>query len=85
MVIFFLDQPMHGSIVESNSLADYYYSRITFRTKHVACVSFVTRTWLFYYAESARGSSLESEVRRACLRKTDCRVIVQRFLSEFNA
>jgi len=62
-----------------------YYSRITLRTKHGAYLSFVTRTWLFYYAESARGSSLESKIRHACLRKTDCRVIVQHFLAELNA
>lgn len=71
------------SKVTSSSLN--YYSRIALRTKHGACVPFVTRTWLFYYAESARGSSLESKVSHAYLRKTDCRVIMQRFLAELNA
>lgn len=82
--IWFIDPATRG-IVESNT-ADWtitqelHYAR---STESAYLSSFWT--WLFYYAESARGSSLESKVHHACLRKTDCRVIVQRFLAEFNA
>lgn len=87
----FLRTCQRVGVVESNS-QPCYYSR-TLRTTHIyththtACMSFVTRGLDCSVMQKALGadSSLESKVQLARLRKTDCRVIVQRFLAECNA